>query len=741
MAPEANDPGPDREEDRRDDSGAGQEPAEDRPADQSGDKASGNARAPNDFPVIGIGASAGGLDALTRFLKALPDKMGAAFVFIQHLDPEHESSLVEILPRWTKMKVVQAGDGMRLQRNHLYIIPPGRDLAVLHGELQVMQRPERPARHMPVDYFFRSLAEDRGHRAIAVVLSGTGTDGAAGIKAVKAEGGVTLAQEEESAQYTGMPQAAISTGQVDLVLSPEDIARELVRIVDHPHLASETKTEEPPAMPSRDALQKIFIILRRSSGVDFSQYKRSTVERRIARRMILHRIDSADQYLRYLEQTPREVEGLFEDMLISVTSFFREPEVFSALKQTVFSRIAEDKDPAMPIRIWVPACSTGEEVYSIAIALQEHLASQKLQPAVQIFGTDISQGSIDKARTGVYPENIAGDVSQERLRRFFSRTDGGYRINKSVRDVCIFAQQNAVRDPPFSNLDLLSCRNFLIYLGPELQKRVMPVFHYALKDGGYLLLGSSETTGGFSDLFMSVDRERRIYARKSVATRLPRETGRYRPLKAIEPSPTRSTPEKRGAGDLEREADRLIVSRYAPSGVIVNQEMEILNFRGSTSRFLEPAPGHASLDLMRMARPGLAVGLRAALHECRKQHEPILKEGIKIVVNGDTVAVDVEVHPLGRSGSEDLHFLVLFKESPRRDREATSKQGDAGTEKGPHGPEYDNLLQELNQTKGTMQSIIEEQEATNEELRAANEEIQSANEELQSTNEELETAK
>ncbi len=700
-----------------------------------------------DFPIVGVGASAGGLGAFEELLAHLPADAGLAVVFVQHLSPQHESSLVDILPRKTKMPVHEAGDGVPIERNHVYVIPPNRDLAVMHGALHLMTRPQSPARHMPIDYLFRSLAEDQGRRAIGVVLSGTGSDGAAGLRAIKAQGGVTLAQDEQSARYSGMPHAAAATGQVDLVLPPDEIAKELVRIIKHPQVARPAdRREGRAALGSARALQKIFVVLRQATGVDFSQYKQSTVERRIARRMVLHKIDSLEKYLQYLQKTPGEVHLLFDDMLISVTAFFREPETFDALKERVFPQIVQEKGPDTPIRIWVPGCSTGEEPYSIAIALLEYLAEREMHLPAQIFATDISQSSIERARHGHYADNIAGDVSEQRLKRYFVRSGDGYQISKTVRDLCVFARQNVVKDPPFSNLDLVSCRNLLIYLGPALQKRVVPTFHYALRPTGYLLLGSSETIGSFADLFTLVHREQKIYAKKQAATRLPPDLG---PRETAGPPEVERAVEPAGRTegcDLEREANELLLDRYAPPGVIVTHEMNILHFRGHTGRFLEPAPGTASLNLLKMARPGLALDLRTAIHEARKQHRPTRKEGLRTTTNGGAITVNLEVHPLGRPHSDDLHFLILFHEvfpptapPPEEKQKAETVEPSAPAEE--LQQELERVEQELRQTKATMQTIVEEHEATNEELRAANEEIQSANEELQSTNEELETAK
>ncbi len=698
------------------------------------------------FPVVGVGASAGGLEAMEQFLQHLPADAGVAVIFVQHLSPKHVSSLTSILPRSTSMSVCEASDGMRIERDHLYVIPPDRDLAVLHGALHLMARPKAHARHMPVDYLFRSLAQDQGSHSIGVVLSGTGSDGSEGLRAIKAEGGVTFAQDQESAKYAGMPHAAVATGQVDFVLSPPEIARELGRIIRHPHVCRPAVASEESPLGAPEALQKIFVLLRQAKEVDFSQYKQSTVERRIARRMVLNRVDSAQQYLKLLQQTPREVHALFDDMLISVTSFFREPAAFEALKEKVFPEITREKGPNAPVRIWVPGCSTGEEPYSIAIALLEYLAERDVHLPIQVFATDISEKSIETARRGQYSENIAGDMSGERLRRYFVPSGNGYQVGKVVRDVCVFARQNVAKDPPFSNIDLISCRNLLIYLGRALQQRVLPTFHYALRPPGFLLLGQSETIGGFADLFSLVDREHKIYGRKGTASRLPFELGP--PSPAAQPQPEEKPRAARPSAHdgLERQADRLLLEQYAPPGVIIDADMQILHFRGQTGRFLEPLPGAASLNLLRMARPGLALDLQSLVYQARKSQAPARKEGLCVQGDGGAVAVNLRVCPLGHV--EDARFLVLFEEPPspaQNEDKAPHTRAEKGNEKDAGSEteesEADRLRRELQQTKATMQSMLEDHETTNEELRAANEEIQSANEELQSTNEELETAK
>lgn len=702
-------------------------------------------RGGNSLPVVGVGASAGGLEAFTELLKHLPANTGMAFVFIQHMDPRHKSSLAEILARSTHMSIAEATDGVRLEADQIYVTPPNMEMAVLHGVLHLMPRPESPARHMPIDSFFRSLAEDQGNKAIGVILSGTGSDGALGLGTIKAESGITFAQDQESAKYGGMPSAAVAAGHVDFTLPPAGIAQELALIGRHPHIEGIIVRQADQGIDAPEALQKIFILLRRASGVDFTYYKQNTVERRISRRMALHKIESIDRYVKYLQETPGEVDALFEDMLINVTGFFRDRELFDVFKQKVFPRIIENKPPDAPIRVWVPGCSTGEEGYSIAIALLEYLGENDLQSPIQFFATDVSDVAIEKAREGRYPENIAADVSPERLRRFFVGSEDGYQISKTIRDMCVFAKHNVVKDPPFSKIDLLSCRNLLIYLGPELQKRVIPAFHYALKPAGCLILGTSETIGGFSDLFSLFEKKYKLYSKKPTAARLPVDFGTTDLAPGPEPVAKRPPPVAWSRLDLQREADRIVLSKYEPGGVVINEQMEILQFRGHTGRYLEAAPGEASFSLLKMGREGLLLDLRASIHKARKENAAVRKEGLRIAHNGQLLEVNIEVIPIGPFESEELHFLILFEEvpagppEPKEPRVAKSRKKETGAT--PANREVERLRSELAGTKETLQAIIEEHESSNEELRAANEEIQSSNEELQSTNEELETAK
>ncbi|GAB4384465.1 MAG: chemotaxis protein CheB [Elainellaceae cyanobacterium] len=723
------------------------------------------------FPVVGIGASAGGLEAFRQLLRHLPQDTGMAFVLIQHLNPDQKSILGEILTRETTMPVQEVQDGVTVEPNCVYVIPPNTTLTIAQGRLHLTPRDRTRKLAMPVDTFFFSLAEDQGGKAIAIVLSGGDGDGSRGLEAVKGAGGITFAQCKESAQVSSMPNTAVATGQVDFILPPQEIAEKLATISNHPYIIAPTPAEAIGAIPaSETGLQTIFMLLRASTGVDFTLYKHSTLKRRILRRMVLYRLESLEDYVTYLREHPAEVQALYEDVLINVTCFFRDPLAFETLKSTVFPTLV-NRVPGMPIRIWVAGCSTGEEAYSIAICLLEFLNDQPIKPPIQIYATDISDWAIEKARSGFYQQSLVGDVSPERLQRFFVPVEGGYQISKPVRELCVFAKQNLCSDPPFSRLDLISCRNVLIYLGTVLQKKILPTFHYGLKPTGFLMLGTSETTGETSDLFTLVDKKHKIYARKSSPVRLPLDLIANTYASEIADPVLRSHDSVPSEIDWQQAADRIVIERYAPVGVVVNQDLEILHFRGQTSPYLEPPAGRASFNLLRMAKEGLTLELRTAIHQAKQQDAPVRKEGVQIQDRGQIRQINLEIIPLKARGVEECHFLVLFEDStpllaasaigsgpshlPARDgsflillwwllKGSLSKLVER-TSTDPassfNQPEIARLQQELATTQEYLRSIIEEQEATNQDLRVANEEILSSNEELQSSNEELETAK
>lgn len=695
------------------------------------------------FPIIGIGASAGGLDAFTQLLKNLPADSGMAFVLIQHLAPTHESVLTELLSKTTTMPVREVRDGMVVEPDTVYVIPPDSEMVIFHGILRLTPREKTRGQYMPVDSFLRSLAQDRRNNAIAVILSGSGSDGSMGIRAVKGEGGIVFAQDE-TAKYDGMPKSAINTGCVDFVLPPHKIVAELLRIRRHPYLAAGRHEEAGHVMPEQENdLNKIFIMLRSARGVDFSSYKRTTIMRRVNRRMLLHKIEGMDKYVAYLRGNPSEIETLYQDILINVTSFFREPKAFDALTKSVFPSIVKKAAGDVPVRIWAPACSTGEEAYSLAIALIEYMDKNKISRPVQLFATDIDDIAVEKARKGIYPENISRDVSPERLRRFFEKTGGGYVIKKFVREVCIFAKQNMVKDPPFSKIDLISCRNVLIYFNPELQRKAVRILFYALSPKGFLMLGPSETVGEFAGLFSIVDKKHALYAKKAEPSR------QYFEAPAVEYGKEKAVLKKTdlqppAVFDIQKEADAIVLSKYGPAGFVINEALKILQFRGDTGPYLRPAPGRASLDLLKMVREDLAAELRTALHQAKKEGIPVSREKLRVKQGKLIRYINLDVTPLKVPAFGERCFLVLFEETPLL-APLGGKKGAAKsvrTEKErPEDKEVVRLRQELTSLKSHLNTVTQEYEAANEELRAMNEELQSSNEEMQSINEEMETAK
>ncbi len=693
------------------------------------------------FPIVAVGASAGGLEAFSHLLRNLPARPGMGFVFVQHLDPTHGSMLSELLARTSSMPVGEVEDGTTVEPNRVYVIRPNTDLSIEDGVLRVFPRTEVRGQHMPVDFFLRALATDQGSFAIGIVLSGTASDGAQGLTAVKAEGGITFAQDEKSAKYGGMPHAAVSAGGVDFVLPPEGIARELARIAGDPDALKADR--QTVAAQGDEELMRILAILRKATGIDLSYYKRPNLLRRIQRRCLLQQITALGDYIRYLQEHPAEIDALHHDILINVTSFFRDEATLEGLRAFVFPALLKGRPRDVPLRIWVPGCATGEEAYSLAIALLEFLEQASASTPVQIFATDVSDRAIETARAGVYLENIAADVAPERLRRFFVKVDRGFQVSKRIRDLIIFAKHNLVSDPPFSQLDLISCCNVLIYLRHEYQRRVMELFHYALKPHGFLKLGRSETIGAFPELFAVADREHKIYAKKLAAQRTPPTfTARARMLPDVG---TTTTGKVWNVADLQKAADRLVMGRYAPAGVLINEDMDVVQFRGHTGPYLEPAPGDATFNLLKMAREGLALDLRTAIHQARKDKHPVRKPGITVNYAGDLRKLNLEVTPIESAVADGRYYLVLFEEisekgQETRDGKRRGGKGRPSKERVEHR-ELTHLRAQLAATKGHLQTIIEELEAANEELKSANEETLSSNEELQSTNEELETAK
>jgi two-component system CheB/CheR fusion protein len=709
------------------------------------------------LPVVGVGASAGGLEAATSFFETLSPRLGMAYVLVIHLDPVRESKFAEILTRCTIIPVVQVKDGMSVEPDHVYVIPPNCEMTIEHRVLRLRERDAHRIANTTIDTFLRSLAVGQGSDAIGVILSGTGSDGTLGLEAIKGEGGITFAQEPTSAKYDGMPASAIASGCVDFILAPLAIAKEIARIRHHPYIADHHDPEAPQVDEDSD-MERIFRLLRKATTVDFSGYKSPTIARRIQRRMALHKIERLKEYGNFLHRDPQEVEALYQDLLINVTSFFRNPEAFAALKRVVYPSILQARIASSgPIRIWVPGCSTGEETYSHAINIVEFLGEERADIPIQVFGTDLSDSAIQRARMGVYKENIEADLTPARLRRFFYRADGGYQIKKGIRDLCIFSTQNVFNDPPFSRMDLVSCRNVMIYLSQSLQKRVIPIFHYALNPTGFLMLGSTEgLLGAGSELFEMTDKKQKIFRKRLVSSPVAfgfsvgkPEPG---PSGAQTAAPSKSQETLKIPMELQREADRLLLARYVPPAVLINEHLEILQTRGRTASFLELPSGKASLNLLKMARPGLLFELQGAIDEARKQGFEAIRQHVR-VEEEKTKTVTIRVVPFKVPAQSQHSFLIIFESDlPAKDGLATTERAQATgaplavdpASNGEHsslGKQIVQLRQELAATREYLQSIIESQEGTNEELQSANEEIQSGNEELQSTNEELQTSK
>ena len=754
-------------------------------ANQDEDMAKMTASVP--FPIVGIGASAGGLAAFNAFFDGMPSDidLGMAFVLVQHLAPDHESILTELIQRNTRMKVYEVVDGMQVQVNCAYIIPPNRDMAFINGALQLLEPSAARGLRLPIDYLFRSLAQDQCERAIGIVLSGTGSDGTLGLRAIKAEGGMVMVQTPESCGFDGMPRSAIATGLVDFTLAPADMSAQLVSYVEHAfgkhrHIApiAVAKNEAQHLLVwhgNQDAFNKILILLRTQTGHDFSQYKPSTICRRIERRMAVHQILSPPDYFKYAQQTPVEIEALFRDLLIGVTNFFRDPESFLEFERQAIPKLFNDKPQGATVRVWCAGCSTGEEGYSIAILLLERMEKLKQNYQVQLFATDIDSRSIASARAGIFPASATAGIGAERLARFFTIEQDGtsYRISKAVRDMLIFSEHNLVKNPPFSKLDLISCRNLLIYLSAELQKKVIALFHYALNPGGLLFLGNSETTGDSSDLFDVIDRKAKIFQRtldlqtaartpdlrflaSSVPTNLVNTAG-------LKKNFAQST--ERAALSLRELTEKSLLQQLAPSGALVNSDGDILYLHGRTGMFLEPAAGEAGTNnILKMAREGLRIELTRCLrksvlsNECRQAH------GLRVKTNGHFSLVDVCVCPVSAelAGSwlaspnalaakgrpESPLFLVILSELKRRD----FKPGRGGSANKASHEESAQLSEDVSAQIAALHaelqvkdefllSVNEQLSSSNEELKSSNEEMQSINEELQSTNEELETSK
>jgi two-component system, chemotaxis family, CheB/CheR fusion protein len=693
----------------------------------------------NLFPVVGIGASAGGLDAFKKLLKAIPENSGMAYVLVQHLDPSHESLLQELLQKVTNIPVLEIADDIKVEPNHIYVIPSNKMMVATDGVLLLAPRPAKSKneRNLPIDLFFTSLAEVHQSHAIGVVLSGTASDGTLGLKAIKDHGGITFAQDEASAAYEGMPHSAVQAGVVDFILPPEKIPQKLQEVIniinDNSH-----NTEDFP-IKDEDVFKQILSLLRIRKGTDFTYYKQTTIRRRILRRMAINKNEEPATYLKYLRENKTEQDVLYQDMLIPVTAFFRDTKTFDNLCETVFPLIAKNKTAGEPIRIWVAGCSTGEEVYSIAICLNE-LSEENRQGSVQIFATDISEPAIVKARAGVYTKNEIENLSPQRLQKFFTKTNSSYRVNKSIRDMCVFAVHNFLKDPPFGKIDFISCRNVLIYMEPYLQKKALTTFHYSLNPKGFLLLGKSETISGVPELYAAEDKNDKLFTRKNTAARFIHTTSQGNEKSYVDNNAYQKSENIKT--DFQKTADDILLSKYTPAGVVVNEAMDIVHFRGNTGNYLQQSPGKPSHNLLKMAKAGLAFELRNILHKTKKEKIAVIKENIPVDVAG--VLRNISIEALLLPDTIEPHYLVLFhdKQPLAISHEPLAKgKAKANSQQLTAESRIAQLEKELTQAREDMRSITEDQEAANEELQSANEELLSSSEELQSLNEELETGK
>jgi len=693
--------------------------------------------ATDSFPIVGIGASAGGLEALEQFLRHVPEDSGMAFVIVQHLDPTHKGMMSELLQRATGMKISQVRDHMQVQPNCVYVIPPNRDMTILHGFLYLFEPAAPRGLRLPIDLFLRSLAQDQQQGSIGVVLSGMGSDGTLGLRAIKEMAGLALVQDPATAKFDSMPRSAIEAGLADIVAPVEELPEKIVAFLRRAPLTA--PADEAMEDKSQSALEKVVVLLRAHTGHDFSHYKRNTLYRRIERRMGIHQINRMVDYVRYLQENSQELDLLFKELLIGVTSFFRDPGVWEQLHKQSIPALLANRQPGQTLRAWVPGCSTGEEAYSLAIVLQE--AIEEIKPkgsfTIQIFATDLDRDAVDKARQGVFPANISTDVSEERLKRFFVKEERGYRVRKEIRETLTFAPQNLIMDPPFTKLDILSCRNLLIYLTQEVQKKLIPLFYYSLNPGGVLLLGSAETVGVHTDLFAVLSGKSRIF----------RRTESSLPLERVEfpasfgsrpPMITSAHPVPRAPVSLQSVADQLVLQRYSPPAVFTNDKGDIFYISGRTGKYLEPAAGKANWNIFAMAREGLRFELADAFKAALGKHESVAVQGLMVGTDDGGQCVDLTIQQLDESGPLQGLVMIVFTDvaSP-----VAAKAAGRRPKPPVRGARLAELEQELLQVRGEARATHEEMQTSQEELRSANEELQSTNEELQSTNEELTTSK
>ena len=683
------------------------------------------------FYIVGMGGSAGALQAFEEFFRNMPGDSGLAFVLVSHLDPTHKGIMPELLQRVTTMKVTQVKDGMKVQPNHVYVIPPNKDMSMMHGTLQLLKPSLPRGLRLPIDFFFRHLADDQGEMAIGIIFSGMGSDGTLGLKAIKEKLGMVMVQDISSAKFNGMPQSAINTGLVDYIAPASNLHEKLLEYVNHITVRDRKLPRSDKKTPG--AMQKIFAMVRAQTGNDFSLYKMSTTGRRIERRMSVHQLDNINQYVRYLQENPHEIELLFKELLIGVTSFFRDSEAFDVLKQEVIPKLLKSKRPGDSIRVWVVGCSTGEEAYSIAMVLKECIddLKHKTNFKIQIYATDIDREAIDVARQAIYPVNISADISPERLQRFFIKEDDGFRVRKELREVIVFAMQNVLLDPPFTKLDILTCRNLLIYLNAELQKRLLPLFHYSLNPGGFLFLGSSESIGSSADLFITHSNKWKLFERRDMLL------SRKEPLEfPISPMPYEmrqkdAASQKPSEAAIAEAAQKLIFQTVVPPVVLINDKGDILYLSRRTDKYLEPPVGKANINIYAMAREGLRAELGIAIRKTMTDKARTTIRGLSVKANGSQQEINLSVIPFQEPETMRGLMLVQFEDVEPLSEEAAPSKKKSKSVNGLEAVKSE-LEKELQYTKEHLQTVIEEMETSQEELKSANEELQSTNEELQS---------
>ncbi len=707
-------------------------------ADQDKDKLKSNPKEKKKIPVVGVGSSAGGLEALGKMFQNMPTDSGVGFVLIQHLDPSHKSSMAELLSRYTDMEVVEIKEEMPVEPNKLYVTPPNKNVGIINGILHLAVPKEPHGLRRPIDFFLQSLADDIEDYAIGIILSGYGSDGTIGIRAIKSMGGMVMAQDPDSAISGSMPSSAIDTDLVDYIASPEKLPDDLIsyikRIGKKPPKKIIGKDEK-----TLSSLQKILILIRNRTGHDFSLYKESTINRRIARRMNVHQIDAVSDYLKFIQKNPKEINTLFKELLINVTSFFRDPEAFESYKNKLVSEVLDKKMDGDRVRVWIPGCSTGEEVYSIAMIIQEYIEDAGKHLEVQLFGTDIDEDAVNIARSATYPSTIVSDVSSERLHKFFIKKGEGYRVKKNIREMAIFAPHDVLINPPFSKLDSISCRNVLIYMNKDAQKKMLSAFNYALKPGGIMFLGPSESISNFVESFATLDTKWKIYKSKKTEQMRAGDFIRFPYAKLPQDHTTVEDLEIIGKTDsnIAKNVEKLLIEKYAPPTVIINTDGRIVFIHGRVGKYLEPAEGVANLSIIDMAREGIKFELNSAINEAVLKNKEVEFKSLDVKTNGGYQPISLLVRPINQPKIMEGLLMVTFK-----DVEPSKKEKEKLPETTPKKDRRIlELEEELRVTKERLHTTIEELETSNEELKSANEELQSMNEELQSTNEELETSK